>query len=444
MPSKLQVQRFLRTMLFLFILGLLFRAANYYLYNDNTYTRVMLYEMYNAEQIDVAFIGSSNVYRHFDTEIWDKDLGMCTFNLGTSSQTPDDAYYVMKEVFKNQSPKYCIYGINSILFLDMDIYNDPIKSFIIFDYLKPSFNKGIYGYIAFEDKSLLNAWIPATRNANTNLLETAKNIVRIKETVNYQKYGYAVYGVSEEEYRGKGFVYSYRQKTKGEVEKLDSYLFDEYEMSNKYISYMKKLKKLCDQNSCELIFIVPPLPYASMAMQKNYQEIVDFYDEIARDLGVTMFSFDLARSEYLFMEDSDFYDDAHMSGKGAQNFSRAASKLVKKYLDGEEIDRNKYFYSSYEELLDNSPWIFNTWIEKTEDGYTALSTYGNGINPEYCYQWSEDKGETWHMLQAYSKNAQIADDKIPAECNLLMVWAKPEGVSMEETDYQQCYRLELK
>ncbi|MCI9480645.1 MAG: hypothetical protein HFI21_16915 [Lachnospiraceae bacterium] len=444
MSDKRSFFQFVRCVLFLFILGILFRAANYCLYNDNTYTRVMFHEMYNSEQIDAAFIGSSNVYRHFVPEIWDKNLGMCTFNLGTSSQTPDDAYFIMKELFKNQSPKYCIYGINSILFLDMDVYNDPVKSFIVFDYLKPSLNKCVYGYIAFQDKSLLNAWIPATRSTNMDLAGTVKNVLSIKQTENYQGYGYEIYETPVEDYRGRGFVYSYKQTGKGEVGRLTGDNFSEYQVSDKYMFYVKKLKKLCCENDCELIFIVPPFPYASMAWQRDYQAIQDFYIDIADELDVILFNFDLSRPGYLFMEDSDFYDYGHMSGKGAEKFSRAASKLVKKYLDGEEIDRNKYFYSSYEELLDNSPWIFNTWIEKTEDGYTALSTYGNGVNPEYCYQWSEDKGETWHILQAYSKNDQIADDEIPAECNMLMVWAKPEGVSMEETDYQQCYRMELK
>lgn len=441
---KLQLFQIMKTVLFLLILGILLKIANDCLYNDNTYTRIMFHEMYHSEQIDVAFIGSSNVYRHFDPEIWDENLEMHTFNLGTSSQTPDDAYYVMKEVFKNQSPRYCIYGINSILFLDMDVYKDPIKSYIIFDYLKPSINKYIYGYTVFQDKSLLNAWIPATRNANTDLIKTAQDVISIKQMEAYQTYGYEVYNSSIEEYKGRGFVYSYKQIEKGTFGKPEGYSFRDYSVSQTYLSYMNKLKALCEANDCELIFIVPPLPYASMAWQEDYQEIVDFYVNIANDLDVTMFHFDLSKPEYLFMEDSDFYDYGHMSGKGAEKFSRVASELIKKYIDGEEIDQDKYFYSSYEELLDNSPWIFNAWLEKTKDGYQAYSTYGNNVNPEYCFQWSGDHGESWHMLQVYSEKNQIAGDKIPDGCDMLMVWARPEGEVAENADYQQCDRMELK
>lgn len=442
---KLQVARFCRGVLFLLILCLMINAANYYLYNDNTYTRITFHEMYAAEQTELVFIGSSNVYRHFDPEIWDESLGMETFNLGTSAQTPDAAYFIMKELFKNQSAGYCVYGINSILFLEMDIYDNPQNHYIVFDYLKPSVDKCMYADTAFHDKSLLNAWIPVTRNANKDFIKTFQSVMDIKETENYKCYSHDVYNTSDtQEYRGRGFVYSHEQTSKGEVGKLGGYLFSDYEVNDKYISYIKKLKGLCDANECELIFAVPPLPYASMELQGDYQEILDFYNKVAEDLGVTMFSFDLARPEYLFMEDNDFFDYAHMSGKGAEKFSEAASGLVKRYIDGEEIDMDQYFYSSYEELLDHSPWIFNTWMEKTEDGYTAYATYGNGVRPEYCFWWSEDKGETWHMLQAYSEDNQLTNDKIPDECSMLMVWAKPKGVSMEETDYQQCYRMELK
>ena len=439
---KLRVRQCFHVVLFLIILYLLLKTADYYLYNDNTYTRVMFHEMYHSEPIDVAFIGSSNAYRHFAPGIWDESLGMHTFNLGTSSQTPDDAYYVMKELFKSQSPKYCIYGINSILFLELDAYDNPVKNYIIFDYLKLSLDKFAYGYTAFEEKSLLNGWIPATRNANEDLLETIKNVSDIKQMETYQTYQYEIYEGTDEVYQGRGFVYSNRRTENGAVGKVDGYLFHDYEISECYLSYMKRLKELCDENGTELIFVVPPLPYASMKLQEDYQEIIDLYQKVADELEVALFPLDLSRPEYLLMEDDDFYDGAHMSGKGAERFSRAAAELVKKYINGEEFDESSFFYSSYQELLDDSPRVFNVWLEETEDGCSAQSLCGNGVSPVYSFQWSDDRGETWHMLQEYSGNSQIMKENLPDGCNMLMVWAKPKELS-GETDYQQCDRMEL-
>lgn len=433
-----------RTVGFLLVLCLLLKFSNFLLYNDNSYTRVMFHEMYSSESMDVVFIGSSAVYRHFDPEVWDKQLGVCTFNLGTSSQTPDDAYYIMRELLKKQSPKYCIYGINFIALQDLEGYENPTKDYIIFDYFRPSVNRWLFGKNVFHNKSVLNAWIPATRNQNKSLIETAKQVVNIKKTDNYRRYGYDVYSESDiEEYRGRGFVYTYLETEIGAVGKVDGYVFCENKISDRYISYMRKIKKLCDENDCELIFVVPPLPYASIAQQGDYQEVLDFYKRIASEIGVNVFNFDVSKPECLILDDNDFYDSAHMSGKGAEKFSDAAAGIIKKYMDGEEIEWNRYFYSSYEELMDNSPWIFNTWIEKTESGYTAQSTYGNGVIPEYCFQCSEDGGKTWHMLQNYSVDDRIDDSSIPNGCNMLMVWAKPEGSMTGGTDYQQCDRMVL-
>ena len=61
---------FFRATLFLLLLGLLIHIADYGLYNDSTYTRLTFHEMYQAKQIDITFIGSSIVQRHFEPEIW--------------------------------------------------------------------------------------------------------------------------------------------------------------------------------------------------------------------------------------------------------------------------------------------------------------------------------------------------------------------------------------
>ena len=179
-----------------------------------------------------------------------------------------------------------------------------------------------------------------------------------------------------------------------------------------------------------------------MALQEDYQEILDLYADVADSLDVPLFNFDLVRPDYLAMEDSDFYDSGHMSGKGARRFSEAASKLIKRYIDGEAIDRDAYFYSSYNDLLDASPWIFNTWLVKTEDGYTAEAAYGNGVLPEFAFYWSQDMGETWHIIKTYSQDGRIAGKEIPAGGDMIMVRTRPGGtLTPEGEDGWQCDRM---
>ena len=84
---------------FLFLLcGKFFR---YILVDDtSSYTRITFHEMYEQDNIDILFVGSSHCYRTFIPEILDKKLGVNTFNVGTSAQQMDGSFMVIKEAAK--------------------------------------------------------------------------------------------------------------------------------------------------------------------------------------------------------------------------------------------------------------------------------------------------------------------------------------------------------
>lgn len=116
-----------------------------------------------------------------------------------------------------------------------------------------------------------------------------------------------------------------------------------------------------------------------MALQEDFQMVCDFYQQLARENNVTLFDFTLVRPELLALEDSSFYDDFHMSGEGAAAFSMAASQVVADYIKGNEIDYDNLFYPSYQELLDASPYVFNAWLTKEEEIYTANCTFDSQL-----------------------------------------------------------------
>lgn len=62
-----------------------------YLLSDDasSYTRVTFHEMYEQDNIDILFVGSSLCYKGFIPEIFDEKLGLNTFNAGTSGQHLD-------------------------------------------------------------------------------------------------------------------------------------------------------------------------------------------------------------------------------------------------------------------------------------------------------------------------------------------------------------------
>ena len=136
---------FVRVVSFCVVLSLLLQLCNYLIASDNTYTRVMMHEMYETqEEIDMVFLGGSTTYRDFVPEIWDDALDIYSFNLGSSNQTPDSSYYLLKELFAEQKTKYCIYGLTYTLFMDLEAWDNPTGYYILSDYFKPSYNKLLY------------------------------------------------------------------------------------------------------------------------------------------------------------------------------------------------------------------------------------------------------------------------------------------------------------
>ena len=79
-----------------------------YILIDDTgsYTRITFHEMYEQENIDVLFVGSSHCYRSFIPEIFDDELGIASFNGGTSSQNLDGSYMVIKEAARYNDIKH--------------------------------------------------------------------------------------------------------------------------------------------------------------------------------------------------------------------------------------------------------------------------------------------------------------------------------------------------
>lgn len=421
----------LRALCFFLVVVMVLGACSFALYDDSTYTRLFLHEMYESEPIDLAFIGGSITYKGFVPEIWDEALGLHTFNFGSSAQTPDASYYLLKEVFRYHSPKYVIYATNYISFLNMTGYNNPQRHYILFDHLRPSVNKLDYWLNAFDEHTSLTALLPFMRDKAYSL-SRVRSTLETKLSDTYRNYSYDIYMKTNEEYRGRGYVYRFEAKEAGGVGKLDPVWFSPEEVQSTAVEYFGRMADLCRENGAELIMIPTPIPYGTMALQEDYQEAVDFYKALAQANGVKLFDFTLARPELFQSQDGFFYDHVHLNGPGSESFSEAASQVVKDYLTGKEVDEEALFYGSFREMMDSSSYIFNTWLDAGENCYYASSTQGSQVTPEY--RFLIPAGDGWECIQDYGVGDSLSMDVIPEDAAQLRVEARPQGSTVE---YQQ-------
>lgn len=109
----------------------------------SSWTNETLNEVIKFNDIDILFLGSSHAYRGYDVRLFN-DLGRC-FNLGTTSQTPIQSFYLIKKFIDILKPKYVIIDIYFPLFesdgieSSVDIISNyfSISNFKIFFY-KPN------------------------------------------------------------------------------------------------------------------------------------------------------------------------------------------------------------------------------------------------------------------------------------------------------------------
>ena len=79
-------------------------------------------EVKTYKDVDILFLGSSHAYRGFDVRKFDS-LGLKTFNLGTSAQTPIQTKALLKRYLKQLNPDTIIYEMSPIL-----LSYEPVES----------------------------------------------------------------------------------------------------------------------------------------------------------------------------------------------------------------------------------------------------------------------------------------------------------------------------
>lgn len=126
--------------------AIIWKTLHYMIIDDrSSFTRIMMHEYYNQNNIDILFCGSSLCYKSFDIKILDNRLGVNTFNSGSSSQDLDATYYIIRDAIKRYNVKRIFLELSPLMAQNFDINNrnsaTMVGTYIISDYMKPSYAK---------------------------------------------------------------------------------------------------------------------------------------------------------------------------------------------------------------------------------------------------------------------------------------------------------------
>ena len=298
------------------------KLLRYILVDDSTsYTRIMLHELYSQdENIDVLFLGSSHVYRSIDTKIMDRMLNCNTFNAGTSSQRLDGSYTLLKEVCKYNDIKEVYLDMYYWVMQepdDMDEMN-PVETYIISDYMRPSLNKYTYIAESTNKETWPNGYILARREWEKIFdIESVKKTIDRKRSIDYKEFKYIEN--EDEYYAGKGYVASYALYKPFE-DSLEELKIMEKGISDESSRYLSKIISICKRKGIRLTLISVPMTSQMLSHLEDYSEYERTIKSIAETNEIEYWDFNIMENAR-FEDESDFKDKHHLNKNGAEKFS---------------------------------------------------------------------------------------------------------------------------
>jgi hypothetical protein len=241
--------------------------------------------------VDILFLGSSHTYRGFDIRKFDS-LGLKTFNLGTSAQTPIQTKALLKRYLDQLNPKTIIYEVSPILFS-----YEPVEASL--DLISNDLND-IHTLEMVLDINHIKTY-------NTAIYSTYRDIMNLnkdfKENVSRADDMYIPGGYVQK--RMKRFKYITHNKKELEPMPIQVAAFN-YNI------------KLINQLGINLILVQTPI---TNSLYEAHALNVEF-DHQMEDLG-TYLNF----NEILQLDDSiHFYDSHHLNQDGVDVFNEALIK----------------------------------------------------------------------------------------------------------------------
>lgn len=363
------------------------KVLNFILVDDvMSYTRVMFYEMYHQEEnIDVLFIGSSHCYRSLNPKVIDEIWNKNTFNGGTSSQVLDGSYAILNEVAKdNDLETVYLEMFYTQMGGDYSKRTQLTSTYIIYDYLKPSINKYSYILSAAPKEYYIESFVMARRNWKRVFEKGYINsLIGKKLSDEYRNFQYIDHGM--EAYLGKGYVANYNTLEGSYIS--EGHFAPTRALSEDDIKYIEEIKSLCDEKGIRLVLFSAPMSDFRLCDAGNYDSYINEINQLASDLNIEYFDFNLCKSDFLCLTEEDFYDDQHMNNVGADKFSSCFANF---FIDD---NHSAYLYESYaEKLADMEGKPLGIIVSKEDAGLKFETVTSGAINLHYVVQVEEEEG----------------------------------------------------
>ena len=171
------------------------------------------------------------------------------------------------------------------------------------------------------------------------------------------------------------------------------------------MKYLDKIVALCKEEGIQLVLVATPVADFYIQALGNYDTFYHYMRNYAETNEIEYYDFNLCRKDILDMEDNDFMDYHHLSGKGAAKYSATFAEMMVSY---DEEKRQELFYQSVQEKMeDMSPQTMGIALYQSEEeeNIYSLTTIANyDVDVEYRICITDEQGNEVELVQDFSGN----------------------------------------
>lgn len=279
--------------------------------NTQKISQYQIEDFYDLQEESLALIitGSSHAMCSYDPDYTMAETGLVSYNLGTALQQPDTAYYLMREVYKTQTPKV---WVCDLYFKTLSPGKSAEQGETVLQEMKPSVNAFQFwvGNLPFD-------------SAMTMLSNQINPFGRINSLA--AQWDSAVESAAQprdSKYRGNGYYVPEAVVSEGLLAAENHPFPETYEpFHERQLMYLEKTIELAKSHGTEIVFVTAPIPPTILERISYYPEVHRDISEIADRHGIPFLDFcDDQLAGKLSLPDECFADQGHMNPEGAAAF----------------------------------------------------------------------------------------------------------------------------
>ena len=304
--------------------------------------------------VDVLLMGNSHMGVHADTATLWQEYGISAFALWGGVQPMWNTYHFLVEALKTQQPEVVVLEIGGLSY-DWEYADEATQL------------KNVAGmHLSLNKLEAVKATAPRERWVS----------LLLGLPLYHQRYGerteedFQFFPWSDELVNNKGSyaLYGHGDFDMAEASEIDSVA----EISDKSMKYFMDIVDLCRENGIKLILVKTPTTDL-----KKYQPYCNVVSELAEELGLDFYNFNLMMDE-TGIDGGDFYFDTHLNLSGARKLSLALGRILMETLPLTD-HRGDVNYASWDVNAENINDGYLLDITEAEDYIAELKRGGRAV-----------------------------------------------------------------